>query len=81
MQTGKCQVTIPCPGDTGYAMAQSDKIIFTVLREKVEDLVLAMRQLEDKYGYNVCRRFTMTPHEPYIKESYHKIGRMIGMEQ
>lgn len=81
MQTGEYQVTVPCPGDTGWAMAQSDEIIFTVPRKKIEDLVLAMRELEDKYGYNVNRRFTMTPHEPYIKESYHKIGRMTGMEQ
>jgi len=81
MQTGECQVTVPCPGDTGWAMAQSDEIIFTVPRGKVEDLVLAMRELEDRYGYNVNRRFAMMPHEPYIKESYYKIGRMIGMEQ
>jgi len=81
MKTGECQVSVPCAGDAGWAMAQGDEIIFTTPTGKVESLVLAMRELEDKYGYHVYRRFTMMPHEPYIKESYYKIGRMMGMEQ
>lgn len=78
--SGECQVTVPCPGDMAYAMAQSDEMIFTMPTGKMEMVMEGMRNA-GKHGYTIHRRFTFMPREPFIRDSYHKVGKMIGMEQ
>jgi uncharacterized protein (DUF169 family) len=46
IQGGKWQVTIPCRGDRYYAMAGDGEIIFTCPMGKFNDLMTALRSLE-----------------------------------
>ncbi|MCK4402357.1 MAG: DUF169 domain-containing protein [Dehalococcoidia bacterium] len=78
IQTGKCQVTIPCCGDRQRGLAQDDELIFSVPLGVVENLLLALRYL-DRYNRGLPYQFSMLP-EYELSESYAKIGRMIGMD-
>ena len=78
MQNGRCHVTAPCGGDRRRALAQDDEIIFSVPKGIVEQLLSALRFL-DEHGTGLPRGFCMLPEYP-LRESYAKIGRMIGME-
>ena len=78
IQGEKYQVSIPCRGDRYRAMALDDEMIFSVAKEKVEDLLVGLRHLEE-YGSRLPRGFTMKA-EYELMESYAKIGRMLGME-
>ena len=78
LKSGKCQVAVPCGGDRRWALAQDDEMIFTVPKEKLEDLMSGLRHLDEaasmfpiKFGAKV---------EYPLGESYIKVGRMIGME-
>jgi uncharacterized protein (DUF169 family) len=77
IQTGECQVAIPCRGDRYSAMAGSDEFIFSVPMGKLEDLMAGLRYLETK-GSKLPRNYRMKP-EPELPESYIKIAKMIGM--
>ena len=77
MQTGKCQVAVPCRGDHYSAMADDDELIFTLPIGKLEDLMVALRYLEtndSKLPKNRRMR-----REPELPESYLKLARMVGM--
>ena len=78
IQGSKYQVAVPCRGDRSRAMAQDDEIIFSVAKDKVDDLLVGLRYVE-KYGSKLPKGFTMMP-EYELKKSYAKIGRMLGME-
>ena len=75
IQSGKCQVAIPCRGDRYSALAGDDEIIFTVPTGKLEDLLVGLRHLE-KYGSRLPRNPYMK-REPDLPESYLKILGMI----
>ena len=78
MQSGQCQVTSPCRGDLGRAAASYYEMLFTTPMAKVEDLVIALKQLgETLFRFPIIP--TLKP-EYKLLESYEKIGRMIGME-
>ena len=50
--SGKYCVTLPDPGEWGRALAGEDEIIFSMPQEKVEELVLELKKLDDrKWGY------------------------------
>lgn len=76
VQSGECQVAIPCRGDRYRAMAGDDEMVFTVPKGKLEDLLLGLRRV-DEYGSKLPRLYTMKP-EYELKESYAKIGKMLG---
>jgi len=78
MQHGKCQVAVPCGGDKRRALSQDDEMIFAAPREKIEELLMALRQL-DKHGLRLPFSYGMLP-EYELKESYVKIGKMMGMD-
>jgi uncharacterized protein (DUF169 family) len=78
IQNGKCQVTIPCRGDRETGLTQNDELIFSVPLGTVEELLSALRYL-DSYDIRLPYRFSMLP-EHELRESYTKIGRMIGMD-
>ncbi len=52
MSSGRFMVTLPDPGDYNRALAGEDEIILSVPKDKVEELVAGIRQLEEgEFGY------------------------------
>lgn len=78
MQHGRCQVTVPCGGDRRNAMAQDDEMIFSAPQAKIQELLVALREL-DKHGLRLPLRRVMRP-EYELRESYVKVGKMMGMD-
>ncbi len=76
IQSGECQIAVPCRGDRYRAMAGDDEMIFTVPKGKLEDLLLGLRRV-DEYGSRLPRLYAMKP-EYELKESYARIGKMLG---
>jgi len=76
IQSGECQVAIPCRGDRYRAMAGDDEMIFTVPKGKLEDLLLGLRHCQE-YGSRLPKVPVMQP-EYALSESYEKIAKMIG---
>jgi uncharacterized protein (DUF169 family) len=79
LQSGDCQVTIPCGGDRKRALAQDDELIFSVPADRLEDLMSGLRHFDEMgLGY---RQFApdMRPEYPQ-PEMYIKVGRMLGMD-
>jgi uncharacterized protein (DUF169 family) len=79
IQTGECQVTVPCGGDRTHALAQDDEMIFSVPRSGLEDLMVGLRHLDE-----VGRGYTwyapeMRPEYP-LPDLYLKSGRMVGID-
>ena len=73
--TGQCQITLPDPGDYERALAREDEIIFSVSRDKLEDLMLGLNHFEERgLGYtNFIQE--MRPDFPR-PEFYKKLFRM-----
>lgn len=78
IQSGECQVAIPCRGDRYHALAGNDEIIFSVPTPKVEGLLTGLRHVE-KYGSRLPRNPQMR-REPEFPESYRNISKMLGCE-
>jgi len=79
IQSGDCQVTIPCMGDRNRALAQDNELIFSVPKSMLEDLVVGLKHyVEIGSGYTAIIP-KMLPEYP-LPENYIKVGRMIGME-
>lgn len=79
IQTGDCQVTVPCGGDRANALAQDDEMIFTVPFKRLEDLLFGLSRFDEMgAGYS---RFApqMRPEYPLF-DTYERMGRMIGLE-
>lgn len=79
LQTGECQVTVPCGGDRAHALAQDDEMIFSVPKSRLEDLMFGLRYFDEAgRGY---RRFAadMRPEYP-LSDLYLKAGKMVGLE-
>ncbi len=79
IQTGECQVTVPCGGDRAHALAQDDEMIFSIPRSKLEDLVFGLRYFDKiDRGYRMYAP-DMRPEYP-LSEVYLKAARTVGME-
>jgi len=78
MEHGGYQATVPCGGDRRYAMCESDEMIFSLPRVKFEELMTALRSL-DEHGLRLPLDHVMMP-EFEFHESYMKVGRMMGMD-
>jgi uncharacterized protein (DUF169 family) len=76
LQSGECQVSVPCRGDHYRAMAGDEEMIFTVPREKLDDLMLGLRRIEQT-GSKLPGGDSVRPEYPLI-DSYKKIGEMMG---
>ncbi len=79
LQTGKCQVAVPCRGDRYAAGAQDGELIFSVPYERLDDLVDGLKAIA-KAGTSLPGRVVMQP-EYQLPESYVNLGREIGMDQ
>ena len=73
------QVTSPCGGDRRRAMARDDELIFTMPAGKLEALLTGLKDIEVDYSFRLPTENTAMP-EPALKESYIKLGKMLGME-
>jgi uncharacterized protein (DUF169 family) len=79
IKSGECQVTVPCGGDRGVALAQDDEMIFSLPVDKLEDLMLGLRHF-DEVGLGCMHPSPhMRPEYP-LSEFYVKMGKMIGMD-
>jgi len=73
--TGQCQITLPDPGDYERALAREDEIIFSLPKNKLEDLMLGLRHFDEiKLGYTHFVQ-EMRPDFPR-PEFYKKLFRM-----
>ncbi len=79
LQTGACQVTIPCGGDSKRALARDDELIFSVPANRLEDLMLGLRHL-DETGFGYRQSAPDMSFEYPQPENYMKVARMIGMD-
>jgi len=75
--SGECQITVPCGGDTQYALAQDDEMVFSLPAEKLDELILGLRNVKSA-TYPGHSQY-MRPECP-LSESYVKLGKMIGMD-
>lgn len=79
IQTGDCQVTVPCGGDRANALAQDDEMIFTVPTKRLEDLMFGLNRF-DEMGSGYARFAPqMRPDYPQY-EAYKKVGKMMGLD-
>ena len=77
LQSGRFQVTLPCPGDRQKAGAQDDEIIFSAPKERMAELMEGLRRRDD-HMRGQPTVFTLKPEYP-LSESYTKIAGMMGM--
>jgi uncharacterized protein (DUF169 family) len=79
LQSGECQLTVPCGGDRKRALAQDDELIFSLPTDRLEDLILGLRHFDEiGFGYSQFAP-DMRPEHP-LPEIYVKVGRMLGMD-
>ena len=76
MQSGECQVALPCRGDHYRAMAGDEEMIFTIPKERLEDLMAGLRHVTST-GSKLPRGYEMRPEYP-LAESYEKLAQMMG---
>ena len=77
--TGQCRITLPDPGDYERALAREDEIIFSVPIDKLEELILGLRHLEEiGLGYTHFVQ-EMRPDFPR-PEFYKKLFKMWGLD-
>jgi len=76
VQSGECQVAVPCRGDHYRAMAGDYEIIFTVPKHRLEDLMAGLRHVNST-GSSIPSGHSFWPEYP-LPESYEKIAKMIG---
>jgi len=78
IKNGECTIAIPCRGDHYMAIAGDDEMIFTVPKDKLEDLVEGLRYVKNTGSGKLPRTYQMR-REPEFSESYMKIAKMVGM--
>jgi len=78
IQSGECQVAVPCGGDRYSAMAGDDEIIFTVPKGRLEDLITGLRYVHET-GSKLPKGYRMQP-EYELDPAYAEIGKMMGMD-
>jgi uncharacterized protein (DUF169 family) len=75
----QCQITLPDPGEYERALAGEDEIIFSVPKNKLEDLILGLRHFEEM-GMGYTHFFQeMRPDFPR-PEFYKKLFKMWGLD-
>ena len=76
LQKGECSIALPCRGDHYHAMAGDEELIFTVPKEKLQDLMAGLKHVNST-GSVLPKGYTMNPEYP-SRESYEKIAKMMG---
>ena len=76
VQSGQCQVAVPCRGDHYRAMAGDEEMIFTVPKGRLEDLMIGLREIE-KTGSKLPKAYSFLPEYP-MSLNYDKIAKLMG---
>ncbi len=84
MSNGQFMVTLPDPGDYHRALAGEDEIILSVPKDKMEELVAGVRQIEEgeleKYfGYAHANMYML--HDFPQPELYQRLFAMWGLDK
>jgi uncharacterized protein (DUF169 family) len=78
MQNGNYHVAVPCRGDHYGAMAKDSEMVFTVATDKLEDLLLGLRYVEE-HGNSKLPRAHLMQTEGFLPEPYLVLAKMLGM--
>jgi uncharacterized protein (DUF169 family) len=76
LQTGECQVAVPCRGDHYRAMAGDEEMIFSAPRGKLDDLISGLRSIA-KTGSKLPAGYFLRPESP-LPDAYRRIAEMMG---
>ncbi len=76
VQSGQCQVAVPCRGDHYRALAGDDEMILTIPKGKLAELMAGLRHVNST-GSKLPNAYTLHP-EYRLSASYEKIGKMMG---
>ena len=79
IQSGECQVAVPCRGDRYAGLAGDDEMVFSAPKEKLEDLIAGLRYVHEVGYSRLPRGYEMKP-EWTLPGSYKKAGKMLGMD-
>jgi uncharacterized protein (DUF169 family) len=79
LQTGACQLTIPCGGDSKRALARDDELIFSVPTNRFEDLMAGLRHL-DETGFGYRQSAPDMKFEYPQPPNYARVAGMLGMD-
>ena len=60
LQTGECQLSVPCLGERQRAMTQDDELVFSIPRSRLDEMLAGMRHFKS-IGYGLPISFTMRP--------------------
>jgi len=76
IKKNKCQVSTPCGGDRRHAGAHEDEMIFSLPKEKIEDLVLGLRKTNASHARDLTKEF-----EYKLSPSYVKMANLMRMKK
>ena len=79
MKRKMCWLSTPCGGDRWRAMAEDDKMIFSIPACQMERMLEGLRYME-KTGRKIPFGLSMQPEYP-LEGSYLKIAQLLGMKQ
>lgn len=74
----QCQVAVPCGGDSAWAHAEDDEMIFSAPKDKIQDLLEGLWVME-KSSPMLPVNFALKA-DVDIPESYIKMGKKLKME-
>jgi len=79
LQSGECQVAFPCGGDRLWGLAGDDELIFSLPKDKLEDLILGLRFFDRaRAGYTSMTKGMMFEYPLYQVNV--KLGKILGMD-
>jgi len=67
IKTKQYQFALPCGGDRVWGLAQDDELIFTIPKEKMEDLIEELRGTVGRYPVNFAVKPEHELHEGYMR--------------
>ncbi|MFC1920454.1 DUF169 domain-containing protein [Chloroflexota bacterium] len=79
METGKCRITLPDPGEYERAMTTEDEIIFSVPADTVGRMVEGLKRTDERKRGYIYSTMDMTPDFPR-PEFYKKLFEMWGLD-
>ncbi len=79
MLTGRYRISLPCAGEQQRAMPGEDELIFSVPKDKIEDLILELRQWGKRGAGYTYSSFEMRPDFPR-PEFYKELFRIWGLD-
>jgi uncharacterized protein (DUF169 family) len=79
IQNGQYRITLPDPGDYERAIAGEDEIIFSIPRDKMEELILGLRHFEEiNLGY---KHFVIEMRPDFPQPEFYKdLFKMWGLD-